>query len=185
MNRGNAKQGASEYGPSAAIADYDEAIAIREALRADLEPQGCWEMGLRNDLAVAYMNRGNAYYRSEHFLEAIQNWGLAAEIYRKSISRNWLSGGERLLAAIFYQLLGYLALEEWEELADQLLSFIVAHQQLEALWREQHSEIDPWREIVGQFAATVRNLTLSQRAAVLTALGENAEAVKQAFGWEE
>jgi hypothetical protein len=71
MNRGIAKQDASEYGPNAAIADYDEAIAIRAALRADLEPQGRWEMGLRNDLANAYLNRGNAkYHASDYGLSA-------------------------------------------------------------------------------------------------------------------
>ena len=38
MNRGNAKQDAAGYGPGAAIADYDQAIAIREGLRQALEP---------------------------------------------------------------------------------------------------------------------------------------------------
>lgn len=109
MSRGNVWQSRNQF--KVAIADCAEAIAIREALCADLEPQGRWETGLRNDLAAAYMNRGNAHYHSEHFLEAVQNWGLAAEIYQKIIYRNWLSGGEHLLAAIFYQLLGYLALE--------------------------------------------------------------------------
>ncbi|EGV28158.1 hypothetical protein ThidrDRAFT_3993, partial [Thiorhodococcus drewsii AZ1] len=60
MNRGNTKQSASGHGPAAALADYDAAIAIREAVRQRLEPEGRWEIDLRNDLAAAYVNRGNA-----------------------------------------------------------------------------------------------------------------------------
>jgi hypothetical protein len=58
MNRGVAKQSAPGFGPSAAIADYDTAIALREALRDGLG-EG-WPVPWRNDLANAYMNRGNA-----------------------------------------------------------------------------------------------------------------------------
>ncbi|MFZ1494341.1 MAG: hypothetical protein WAU60_13140 [Candidatus Competibacter denitrificans] len=185
MNRGNAKQHASEYGPRAAIADYDEAIAIMNALRSELEPQGRWETGLRNALAAAYSNRGTAHYHSKHFLEAVQNWGFAAEIYRNTISRNWLSGCDHLLAAIFYQLLGYLALEQWAALAHSLLGFMATQQQLESLWREQHSQLEPpWQQVVRKFANTAQSLPPDQRTAVLEALGENAPAVKRAFGWD-
>ncbi|EGV27498.1 TPR repeat-containing protein, partial [Thiorhodococcus drewsii AZ1] len=60
VNRGLAKQSASSHGPAAALADYDAAIAIREAVRQRLEPEGRWEVALRNALATAYMNRGLA-----------------------------------------------------------------------------------------------------------------------------
>ena len=61
---------------------------------------------------------------------------------------------------------------------------MASHQQLEALWAEWHGETEPpWREIVGQFAGTVQGLNPDQRAALLAALGEKAEAVKQAFRW--
>jgi hypothetical protein len=36
---------------------------------------------------------------------------------------------------------------------------------------------------VGKFANTVHALNPDQRAALLEALGENAEGVKEAFGW--
>jgi hypothetical protein len=50
-----AKRNAAGHGPPAAIVDYDAGIAIRQRLRdAD------WPVPWRNDLAVAYMNRGNA-----------------------------------------------------------------------------------------------------------------------------
>jgi hypothetical protein len=58
-NRGAAKQDAASHGAKAAISDYDQALTIREELRQLLEPQGGWDLKLRNDLAVAYMNRGN------------------------------------------------------------------------------------------------------------------------------
>ena len=60
MNRGVAKQDAAGHGPGAAIADYDRAIALMEALRQELEPQGKWDQSLRNGLTMAYMNRGVA-----------------------------------------------------------------------------------------------------------------------------
>ncbi|MDG4555818.1 MAG: hypothetical protein P9F19_00260 [Candidatus Contendobacter sp.] len=49
-NRGLAKAQASGHGPGSALADYDAAIALREALRAELEPAVRWEVGPRNDL---------------------------------------------------------------------------------------------------------------------------------------
>jgi hypothetical protein len=58
MNRGTAKQSADWHGPGAAIEDYDQAITIMEALRRALEPKGLWRDDLRNDLALAYYNRG-------------------------------------------------------------------------------------------------------------------------------
>jgi hypothetical protein len=58
MNRGNAKQSAPGHGASAAIADYDTAIAIRERLREALAED--WPVPWRNDLANGYINRGNA-----------------------------------------------------------------------------------------------------------------------------
>jgi tetratricopeptide (TPR) repeat protein len=59
-NRGAAKQGSAAHGAIAAIADYDKAIELREALRRDLGPDWTNSLQLRNDLATAYMNRGNA-----------------------------------------------------------------------------------------------------------------------------
>ena len=58
MNRGTAKQSAPGFGPGAAIADYDRAITLREALQATLGEQ--WPVPWRNDLAGAYVNRGAA-----------------------------------------------------------------------------------------------------------------------------
>ena len=58
VNRGVAKQDAPGFGPGAAIADYDRAITLMEALQATLGDD--WPVPWRNDLAAAYMNRGNA-----------------------------------------------------------------------------------------------------------------------------
>jgi tetratricopeptide (TPR) repeat protein len=57
-NRGNVKQSAPGFGPAAAIGDYDVAIALMEALRDALGAE--WPLSWRNDLANVYMNRGNA-----------------------------------------------------------------------------------------------------------------------------
>ena len=57
MNRGIAKQSAPGHGPAAAIADYDRAIELRQALRDALGDD--WPVPWRNDLAAAFMNRGS------------------------------------------------------------------------------------------------------------------------------
>ena len=58
VNRGNAKQSAPGHGPAAAIADYDRAIELMQALRDDIGDN--WPIPWRNDLAAAFTNRGNA-----------------------------------------------------------------------------------------------------------------------------
>jgi tetratricopeptide (TPR) repeat protein len=57
-NRGVTKQSAPGHGPAAAIADYDRAIELRQALRDALGDD--WPVPWRNDLAGAFMNRGAA-----------------------------------------------------------------------------------------------------------------------------
>ena len=59
MNRGLAKQYSAAHGPEAAIADYDPAIDLMEALGADLGTTRTQSPELRNSLAMAYVNRGN------------------------------------------------------------------------------------------------------------------------------
>jgi len=60
IQRGVAKQSVEGQGLRAAIEDYEQGVAIRLSLRALLEPRGVWDLPLRNDLALAYSNRGNA-----------------------------------------------------------------------------------------------------------------------------
>ncbi|NUL83337.1 MAG: hypothetical protein HUU60_11535 [Armatimonadetes bacterium] len=79
MNRGNAKKGLQQFG--AAIADYGEAIEIREALRKAFEESGQpWPAEFQNDLAKAYMNRGNAKQGLQQFGAAVADYGKAIEI---------------------------------------------------------------------------------------------------------
>ena len=65
MNRGVAKQFAEGHGPGAAIVDYDQAISIMDALRRTLESRDAWDLSLREGLASAYTNRGNAKQSAE------------------------------------------------------------------------------------------------------------------------
>jgi hypothetical protein len=78
-----------------------------EALRAELEPAGRWEVGLRNDLAMAYMNRGIARKQAGDLVEAIEDWGTAAMIYRQRVEQGWLPAGTDLLKATFWVFGGY------------------------------------------------------------------------------
>jgi tetratricopeptide (TPR) repeat protein len=78
MNRGVAQRSIPDL--NAAIQDYDAAIAIMDGLRLALEPQGQWNPEYRNDLASAYMNRGNAQQGVADLNAAIQDYGTAIEI---------------------------------------------------------------------------------------------------------
>ena len=82
LNRGIAKESAEGHGPYAAIADYDVAIKFKESLRSKLEPLGLWIPEFRNELAGAYMNRGNAKQSAEGHgpYEAIADYDVAIEI---------------------------------------------------------------------------------------------------------
>ena len=83
MNRGNARQDSPGHGMLAAIADYDAAIAIRERLRDTLGEN--WPVPWRNDLAVAYMNRGIAKYNApgQGALKAIADYDAAIAIMER------------------------------------------------------------------------------------------------------
>ena len=69
LNRGMAAH-AARGAPEEAIADYSQAIALMEALRRMPEPQGAWSHTLRNDLAAAYTQRGQAWERIEKHASA-------------------------------------------------------------------------------------------------------------------
>ncbi|MHB8350629.1 MAG: P-loop domain-containing protein, partial [Vulcanimicrobiaceae bacterium] len=92
VRRGNAKQGAPGYGAAAAIADYDLAIALREELRR--APGAQWPPAWRNELAGAYMNRGNAKQDAPGYgaAAAIADYDLAIalqEELRKTQGAQW------------------------------------------------------------------------------------------------
>ncbi|MFO1419572.1 MAG: SAM domain-containing protein [Candidatus Competibacteraceae bacterium] len=182
QNRGNARGDGGDR--AGARADYDRAIELMEGLRTRLEARGEWPPAWANDLAMAYMNRGIARKQVGDLVEAIEDWGAAATIYLQRVQKGWLPAGADLLKAIYWVLGGCRDLADWPSAAQRLLAFIEFYQQLETLWAEQHGDAEPpWREIVGQFAGAVHGLNPDQRAALLAALGEKAEAVKQAFGW--
>jgi tetratricopeptide (TPR) repeat protein len=77
-NRGNAQQGVPDLG--AAIADYDQAITLREAIRRQLEPLGRWDPSLQNDLGTAYRNRANAAERNQEIPAALVDYDAAIAI---------------------------------------------------------------------------------------------------------
>ena len=61
VNRIGTKQRATaDHKLPCKLPDFDRPIAILQATREMLEPQGVWEPRLRNDLALAYLRRANA-----------------------------------------------------------------------------------------------------------------------------
>ena len=166
-----------------ALADFEQAIALMEALRRQLGPE--WPPAWVNGLARAYLNRGIARKQAEYLVEAIEDWIHASLIYRQRVEQGWLPAGVDLLKAIFWVFGGYRDLADWPSATQYLLAFMASHQQLENQWAEQHGDTEPpWREFMEQIKDEVHGLTPDQRTALLEALGENAGAVKQAFGWE-
>ncbi|MEX0953634.1 MAG: hypothetical protein WDZ83_00300 [Rhizobiaceae bacterium] len=67
MNRGAAKNESASHGAELAIADFDSAIEIMKALRADLGEALRQSPEMRNGFANVYMNRGNAKRTSAAF----------------------------------------------------------------------------------------------------------------------
>ena len=182
MNRGVTRGDGGDL--AGALADYDRAIALMEGLRTRLEARGEWPPAWANNLAAAYLNRGIAREQAGDLTDAIGDWEAAAMIYLKRVERGWLPAGADLLKAIFWVLGGYRDMADWSSVVQCLLVFMALYQQLEAQWAEQYGELEPpWRDIVGQFVGAVHGLNSDQRAVLLAALGEKAEAVKQAFGW--
>jgi tetratricopeptide (TPR) repeat protein len=65
MTRGNARRSAPDFDPGDPIDDYIKAIDLMEALGEALGKR--WPVRWRNDLAIAYINRGNAKQRAPDF----------------------------------------------------------------------------------------------------------------------
>ena len=78
MNRGNAYKDAQNL--DAAFADYTWAIEIMNVLRATLVQQGHWHPHYQNDLAKAYVNRGNVFQSAPNLGAAIADYSQAIEI---------------------------------------------------------------------------------------------------------
>jgi tetratricopeptide (TPR) repeat protein len=94
MNRGIARFASRTHGVEAAIEDFDRAIELREALRSDLGNGWNEQIELRNDLARAYMNRGNVrrVSRAHGVDAAIADYDTAIELMealRQGLGRSW------------------------------------------------------------------------------------------------
>ena len=104
VNRGNAYSDLGKH--EDAVRDYGRAIEMMEALRKTLETQGNWAPGYQNDLAAAFMNRGNAYQALGKHEDAVRDYGRAIEIreaLRKTLETqgNWAPGYQNDLATAF------------------------------------------------------------------------------------
>jgi tetratricopeptide (TPR) repeat protein len=81
LNRGAAFW--SQGGLDKAIDDYGIAIERREEIRAILEPNGQSPPDMVDSLAMAYVNRGAAFWRQGRLDEAICDFGVAVELREK------------------------------------------------------------------------------------------------------
>ena len=180
LNRGNARRAGQDL--SGALADYGQAIELMDALRQRLGAE--WPPGWANNLAAAYVNRGILLEDTDRLEEAIADWDGAAQIYLNLVKRGQLRAGSQLLKAISWKLGGFRDLGNWPEAARCLIQFLSFHHALQTAWEHQQGDTEPpWQSVTGQFADLVHGLKLEQRAALLDALGEDAERIKKVFGW--
>ncbi|MCP4109714.1 MAG: tetratricopeptide repeat protein, partial [Desulfobacteraceae bacterium] len=63
-----------------AVADYANAIELRESLREILEPRSDWPPQMTNDLAAAYVNRGVALDSQGRYDKAVADYANAIEL---------------------------------------------------------------------------------------------------------
>jgi len=104
MHRGTARASSQHHGPRAAIEDYGKSIALREGLRDNLAPQNRWTPQYRNDLAAAYMNRGNAHLSTQGYgqVSAIKDYDKAIAIWKDwALSDRWIPRVRNDLAAAY------------------------------------------------------------------------------------
>ncbi len=80
-NRGNAWRSKGE--PDKAIEDLNKAIQIWKKLKNELKPEGNWTPKMRNNLAGAYNNRGNAWRSKGEPDKAIEDLNKAIQIWKK------------------------------------------------------------------------------------------------------
>jgi tetratricopeptide (TPR) repeat protein len=95
MNRGNARGDAGNR--AGAIEDYGQAIALRTDLQERLQSSGQWPPAWQNDLATAYINRGNARRDVGDGAGAIEDHGQAIAL-RTDLQTRLQSSGQRLPA---------------------------------------------------------------------------------------
>jgi tetratricopeptide (TPR) repeat protein len=181
MNRGVARDDSSD--PAGARADYDAAIALMEDLR---QRSGMdWPSAWANHLARVYTGRGIVLKNIGRLEDALADWDKTAEICLKLVQRRQLQAGTQLLGVILMQLDGYQDLGLWTEATRCFLQFMAFQTDLETQWNSgENSGAPPWQSITDLFAEMVHGLDLEQRTALLDALGEEAERVKEVFGWE-
>lgn len=180
QNRGNVRCAGD---PTGARADYDAAVELLEDLRQRLGAE--WPPGWASNLATVYTNRGILLKDTDYLEDAITDWDRAALIHLSFVKRGQLRAGSQLLKVISWKLGGFRDLGNWPEAARCLLQFLDFHQGLQAAWTNQEGEAEPpWQSVTAQFARMVHELNPEQRAALLDALGEDAERVKKVFGWE-
>ena len=150
----------------------------------DTETRRSWEAGPRNDLALAYLNRGVAHELAENLPGAVLDWGLGIGLLAEILDRGWHAAGVPLLRGLSWCFSGCRDLGDWPGAAKALLGSLRAVEQLQSVWQAAPGEGEPpWMGEIAPLAAAARGLDPEQRAALLAALGEDAGMVRQGFGW--
>ena len=182
MNRGNTHGTIGNL--CEALVDYGQAIALREELRNCLGLE--WPPGLANELARTYFNRGVVLEINNNVKAAIADWNKSEEIAMQAADRHPLYLGECLLKVTMYQFGSFYSLSQWSNTANYLLKFLNFHYQLETIWKAEKGQLEPpWQSVTIEFSERLNNLDPHERAALLEALGDEAEDIKELFGWND
>jgi tetratricopeptide (TPR) repeat protein len=168
MNKGNALLLLGH--PKEAIDCYEEAIKIRRRL---VEVEG--RMELANDLAMALMNKGIALRNSGHHSEALQCYDEGIGLWEMMMAEGKVHVAPLLVKGLGIRFELKRQMRDWDGAADDVrkalacvMPFLSSGSLTEALARE-----------FSKLLQRLRQLTEEEWEALASALGEDAEQVKQ------
>ena len=152
VNRGNALQGQGDL--SGAVRDYGVAIGLGEELKAWHETEGLeFPSGWQNDLAAAYMNRGNALQGQGDLSGAVRDYGVAIGLGEELLFARQFAPVIPDLAKAFYNVILLIRKddlppdirpEEWQTRVETFLNRLGQLTDIEQLpghWRKEVEDL--------------------------------------------
>ncbi len=171
MNKGNALARLGKL--EEAIAEYNEAIKIRERLVNELNQDQ-----YANDLAEAYMNKGYTVSLLGELSEATKICGTAISLWEESLQTGKIQNLPNLIKTFQIRTEVFIKLEDWQNVGvDVEKAFMFS---LPKLKSENFSEHHKWliRQEIDKIIYYLKEVSPANREKVYANLGEWCEHVK-------